>query len=266
MMPAKKNDQYYVIGNPIKHSLSPKIHMEFALKTRQDICYKALNICPEKLEETLNFLRLETKVKGLSVTFPFKEKLFEYCDELDDLAQEAQAVSNVIITENRKFIGLNIDGIGFVNDIKNNSSLTLLNKNILILGAGGAAKGILGAILRENPASITISNRTKEKAQVLINRILKTKTKINTCPLEDINDAFDIVINATSASANNENILLKESYFTKGALGYDLMYGPNGTLFTHWCNTRHIQSRDGKGMLIELSKIAFEFWRGVSLS
>ncbi|WP_440617541.1 shikimate dehydrogenase [Cysteiniphilum sp. 6C5] len=256
-------DQYYVIGNPVKHSLSPKIHTEFAAQTGQKMCYEALEICPDNLEQTLNILRLDHTVKGLSVTLPFKEELYRYCDKLDDLAQEAEAVSNVIINDKREFIGLNLDGVGLVNDIKNNLNISLQNKRILILGAGGAAKGILGAIVRETPESITIANRTKEKAQNLAERSTNSAVKLSACALDEITDAFDIVINATSASVAKENLPLKLDNFTSGALAYDLMYAPNGTVFTTWCQSNNIQATDGKGMLLELSKIAFQHWRGL---
>ncbi len=263
MSAEKQIDQYYVIGYPVKHSLSPKIHTEFALKTGQNMRYEALEICPDNLEQTLNVLRLDPAVKGLSVTLPFKERLYAYCDQLDELAMEAQAVSNVIINHRQEFLGLNLDGMGLVNDIKNNLHLSLWDKSILILGAGGAARGILGAILREKPLSITIANRTKEKSQILARQISNTQLKIDACVLDEINGAFDVVINATSASINNENLPLKVDYFKQGALAYDLMYAPNGTVFTRWCSAHQIRSMDGKGMLMELSKLAFKQWRGV---
>lgn len=258
-------DQYYVIGNPVKHSLSPQIHTGFAAKTGQVMHYEALEICTDNLEQTLNVLRLDTAVKGLSVTLPFKEELYRYCDKLDDLAQEAEAVSNVIINSDREFIGLNLDGLGLVNDIKNNLNIGLQNKRILILGAGGAAKGILGAIVRENPESITIANRTKEKAHNLVARSKNSVVKLNACALNEIAGVFDIVINATSASVAKESLPLKLDNFASGALAYDLMYASNGTVFTTWCQSNNIQAIDGKGMLLELSKIAFQHWRGVEI-
>lgn len=258
-------DQYYVIGNPVKHSLSPKIHTDFAAKTGQTMCYEALEICPDNLEQTINVLRLDRIVKGLSVTLPFKEALYRYCDKLDDLAQEAEAVSNVVINSDRKFIGLNLDGLGLVNDIKNNLNISLQSKQILILGAGGAAKGILGAIVRENPESITIANRTKEKAQRLAERSTNNAVKLNACALTEIEGVFDIVINATSASVAKENLPLQLNNFASDALAYDLMYAPTGTVFTAWCQLNNIQAIDGKGMLLELSKIAFQHWRGVQI-
>ncbi|WP_119328439.1 shikimate dehydrogenase [Cysteiniphilum halobium] len=265
MLAEQKIDRYYVIGNPVKHSLSPKIHTDFASQTGQIMRYEALEICPDNLEQTLNVLRLDPMVKGLSVTLPFKEALYHYCDKLDDLAQEAEAVSNVVINSNRAFIGLNLDGLGLVNDIKNNLNISLQNKRILILGAGGAAKGILGAIVRENPKSITITNRTKEKAYSLVARSTNSAIKLHACALDEIEGEFDIIINATSASVAKENLPLQLNNFASNALAYDLMYAPNGTVFTTWCQSNNIKAIDGKGMLLELSKIAFQHWRGVEV-
>ena len=263
MLIKQKIDQYYVIGNPVKHSFSPNIHMNFAAKTGQNIRYEALEICPDNLEETLNVLRLDRTVKGLSVTLPFKEKLYLYCDKLDDFAIEAQAVSNVVINTDRKFLGLNLDGLGLVNDIENNLNISLKDKRILILGAGGAAKGILGAVMRKKPESITIANRTKDKVLNLEKGLTKSEVKLNSCSLNEIEGVFDIVLNATSASIARVRLPLSINNFTENALAYDLMYACNGTVFTDWCQSNSIQAIDGKGMLLELSKIAFYYWRGI---
>ena len=256
-------DQYYVIGYPVKHSLSPQIHTEFAEKTEQSMRYEALEICPDNLEQTLIVLRMDPTVKGLSVTVPFKERLYAYCDQLDELAEEAQAVSNVIINDKREFIGLNLDGLGLVNDIRSNLKTSLKGKRILVFGAGGAAKGILGALLRECPERITVANRTLIKAEALVDYFKFATAQLLAQGLDDITGVYDIVINATSASISNESLPLKLSYFAKKALAYDLMYAPDGTAFTQWCSTHGINAIDGKGMLMELSKMAFKRWRGV---
>ncbi|MBK2125030.1 shikimate dehydrogenase [Fangia hongkongensis] len=260
----ENKDKYYVIGYPVKHSLSPKIHTEFANKTKQNMQYEAMEICPDNLEATLNLLRLDPEIKGLSVTLPFKEKLYQYCDKLEPLAQNAKAVSNVIINDKREFIGLNLDGLGLVNDIKENLGTSFEGKSILIIGAGGAAKGILGAIVNEKPKHITIANRTFSRALSLINEIEDKDITIAASELDSIYGSFDIIINATSASVNGENLPVTSSHFTQGALGYDLMYAPDGTVFTKWCDQHKIRSSDGTGMLMELSKIAFTRWRGIT--
>ncbi|WP_116964416.1 shikimate dehydrogenase [Fastidiosibacter lacustris] len=258
-------DQYYVIGYPVKHTLSPKIHNEFASQTKQNMCYGALEVYPDNLEQALNMLKLDETVKGLSITLPFKERLYEYCDHLERLAEQAQAVSNVIINNKREFIGLNLDGLGLVNDIKNNLYFPIYAKTILIIGAGGAVKGILGALLQEGPSKVVIANRTLAKAQILVERIQLHNTQLEVQALDDIIGSYDLVINATSASIDNQQLPLDLTNFNKGALGYDLMYAQNGTVFTHWCKQNGINAVDGKGMLTELSKIAFYCWRGVRI-
>ena len=257
------SDKYYVIGYPVKHSLSPEIHMKFAKQTRQDLEYEVLEVCPDNLQQTLNVLRLDKKVKGLSITVPFKERLYEYCDTLDSLAQQAQAVSNVIIDENRQFKGLNLDGLGLVNDLKHNMHVSLKDKKILTLGAGGAAKGIVGAILQQQPKAITIANRTYQKALNLAQINANSAIEVKAIELSNITASFDVVINATSASINGAFLPVAKENFNQDAIAYDLMYGTGGTVFTKWCQENYIKTSDGKGMLLELSKLAFEHWRGV---
>ena len=254
-------DHYYVIGCPVKHSLSPKIHRQFALQYGQNMCYRAMEVKSNNLNYILNLLKNDPSVRGLSITSPFKERLYKHCDQLDDLSKEAKAVSNVIIDHNRKFLGINLDGLGLINDIKKNLSISFRHKNILILGAGGAARGLLYSVLREKPTNITIANRTEEKAKALVKNM--KSNHIQACTLKEINGAFDIVINATSSSINNESLSLYSKYFSKNALAYDLGYSPNGTIFTNWCRTNKIQAVEGTGMLMELSKLAFYHWRGI---
>ncbi len=256
-------DQYYVIGYPVKHSLSPQIHREFAQQTKQNMRYDALEICPDNLEQTLNVLRLDETVKGLSVTLPFKEAVYAYCDEVDELAQQAKAVSNVVIDHNRRFIGFNLDGLGLINDINKQFGIDFKNKTVLIVGAGGAAKGILGSIAAQKPRHITIANRTLIKAIALAESIQDNKITTAASQLTSIAGSFDIVINATSASVEGQVLPLTSAHFKQSAVGYDLMYAPDGTVFTKWCDQYNIRNSDGKGMLIELSKLAFSRWRGV---
>jgi shikimate dehydrogenase len=257
----KKIDQYYVIGNPVKHSLSPKIHTYFAHKTDQNIQYEALTVEVDRFKETMDQLK-QNGISGLSVTVPFKENMCQYVDELDDFAKQAQAVSNVIVNEQNEWIGLNLDGLGLVNDIEKNHHISFKNKNILILGAGGATRGILAPIFAKNPKSITIANRTVSKAETLATDFSHLGI-INAISINNIENAYDIVINATSMSINNNMPNISVNNFTNNSFGYDLMYAPQGTIFTLWCEKNHIQNSDGKGMLLELSKEAFYRWRHI---
>lgn len=256
-------DEYYVIGNPIKHSLSPQIHNYFAKQYKQNMIYKSLEINPNKLEYQLKEMKKNNSIKGLSITLPFKEKVYQFCDELDPLSKKAKAVSNVIIKNNRSFYGMNLDGSGLVLDLKNNLNFTIYNKKILIIGAGGAAKGILGAIIQNKPKKIVIANRTFEKAKDLAENEQNVEAQSLS---NEIIGSYDLIINATSASVNNQNIPISLNNFKPNSFGYDLMYSNNGTIFTNWCNRHGIKAIDGKGMLMELSKLAFYLWRNQKIS
>ena len=257
-------DLYYVIGYPVKHSLSPEIHTNFAEKTNQNMQYQALEILPSELNSKIEELRKNPNVKGLSVTVPHKETMYELCDENDELANDIKAVSNVIFTEDRKIYGLNLDGLGIVNDIKNNQNIVIENKNILVIGAGGASKAVVGAIIDENPQSITVTNRTLSKAKD-IQKLFSYKANIKIEDFENIKNQYDIIINSTSASIDGKMLPLSIDNFLENSFGYDLMYNENGTIFTQWCEKNSIKNADGKGMLMELSKVIFQKWRNIKI-
>lgn len=257
-------DQYYVIGNPVKHSLSPKIHMKFAQQVNQKIKYEALEVAEDQFVQTMDKLKYE-KVSGLSVTVPFKQKMCEYVDSLDEYAKIAGAVSNVIIDKDNQWQGINLDGIGLVNDIQNNQHVFFQNKDILILGAGGATRGILAPILGCKPSFVCIANRTLSKAETLV-QDFSYLGSLRSMDITQITGEYDIVINATSMSINQKLPNVSIENFKSNAFGYDLMYAPEGTVFTQWCQKSHIKSSDGKGMLLELSKEAFLKWRHVNVN
>ncbi|MFZ9035114.1 MAG: shikimate dehydrogenase [Francisellaceae bacterium] len=262
----KMKDHYFVIGYPVKHSLSPAIQQEFIRKTGQEMSYEALEIKPDELLDVLHRLRVDERVKGLSVTLPFKELLYRYCDELDEKAKATGAVSNVLIDERRQFKGFNLDGLGLIRDIELNHNFPIRGKKVLIIGAGGAAKGILPDIIAEAPASIRITNRTLSKAVMLASHFQDKFQQLDVCPLEEISGRFDLVINATSASVEGLPLPLERRNFNDNALAYDLMYAPTGTVFTNWCQQQGIAASDGKGMLLELSKVAFYLWRDIDIA
>lgn len=257
-------DLYHVIGYPVKHSLSPKIQMQLAKEYNQKMLFTAVEVAPEDLEQKIKEFKNNPNIKGLSVTVPHKEKVFGMCDDADNLAKDVQSASNVIFTDDRRMIALNYDGLGIVNDIKNNHKETFTNKKILIIGAGGAAKAVIAAIINEKPKSITISNRTKSKAED-IKKLFSYKTDISVEDFDNIHGCYDIVINSTSASINGEMLPISSKNFSDNAFAYDLMYAEGGTVFTNWCSKEKIKSSDGKGMLLELSKAAFSRWRGVNI-
>lgn len=253
-------DLYHVIGYPVKHSFSPKIQMQLAKEYNQNMLFTAVEVQPEDLEAKIAEFKANSQIKGLSVTVPHKERVFELADDADDIAQDVKAASNVIFTKDRKMIALNYDGLGIVNDIKNNHKKSFKGKKVLVIGAGGAAKAVIAAIIKEDPSLLSIANRTKNKA-FDIQKLFKNKFNIDVQDYKNINGQYNIVINSTSSSISNQMLPLSTNNFAPQAFGYDLMYAQNGTIFTKWCNKNSIASADGKGMLEELSKAVFMFWR-----
>jgi shikimate dehydrogenase len=255
-------DFYHVIGYPVKHSLSPKIQMQLAKQYNQNMLFTAVEISPSDLEQKISEFKANPQIKGLSITVPHKERVYELCDDATDITKDVKAASNVLFTPERKMIALNYDGLGIVNDIKYNQATEFEGKRVLVIGAGGAAKAVVAAILTENPASITISNRTKLKAQA-VKDLFSYKSDISIEDFDDINGKYDVVINSTSSSISGVVLPLSKANFTQDALGYDLMYAQGGTVFTKWCYSQSIKSADGKGMLQELSTAVFKFWRKI---
>ena len=259
---SKTKDIYHVIGYPVKHSLSPKIQMDLAKSYNQNMLFTAVEVTPENLKQKIQEFKSNPQIKGLSITVPHKEEVFKLADDADDIAKDVQATSNVIFTPERKMIALNYDGLGIVNDIKNNHKISFKHKDVLIVGAGGAAKSVVAAIIRQKPKSITLANRTREKA-LTIKDLFSSKFDIQVEEFNNILGCFDIVINSTSSSIYGDLLPLSVKNFNKYAFAYDLMYDDGGTIFTQWCESKNIQSADGKGMLLELSKAVFKYWRGI---
>ena len=255
-------DLYHVIGFPVKNSLSPAIQMRLAQQYKQDMLFTAIEVKPQDLEARIQEFRDNTQIKGLSITVPHKERVYALSDDADITARTVQAASNVIFTAERKMIALNYDGLGIVNDIKNNYNVDLAGKKVLVIGAGGAAKAVVAAALKESPLSLSITNRTQAKAEA-IKKLFKAYAQIKIINFHNISDSFDIVINSTSSSIYGELLPLKDSNFNKNSFAYDLMYADDGTIFTKWCQARNIAAADGKGMLNELSIAVFKYWRGL---
>ncbi|MCF6806917.1 shikimate dehydrogenase [Thiotrichales bacterium 19S9-12] len=258
-----KKDQYYVIGYPVKHSLSPIIHQSFAKETNQNINYDFLEVSPSEFESTIKDLQKMNHVKGLSITVPFKERAFMLCNQFDSYAEITKAVSNITFNKKRELFGHNLDGYALVLDLVQ-KKINLTNKNILILGAGGASRGLLLPFINEKPKSIYLLNRTKEKAEKIAYDFSKV-FKINVLDINNNKMKFDIIINATSASLSNQLPLVKEDFvMTKKTIGYDLSYLDNDTVFMAWMKAQSCDAYDGSGMLYELSKSIFSHWRGIT--
>ncbi len=252
-------DKYAVVGNPVAHSKSPQIHAEFASQTGQDISYERLLAPLDGFVETIEAFR-QTGGKGLNVTVPFKEEAFRYARTRTARAEAAGAV-NTLKFENGEILGDNTDGAGLVRDLTINLKRSLKNKRILLMGAGGAARGAIAPVLAEYPAILVLANRTVEKAQQLAELF---DNKLVPAPYEALMEqSFDIVINATAASLKGELPPLPDQLFNPGALAYDMMYGTE-TPFMAWARQHGAGTvADGLGMLVEQAAESFYLWRGV---
>ncbi len=256
-------DRYAVFGNPIKHSKSPQIHKLFAEQTKQSLIYTA------ELVEIGQFNRaikdfIQNNGKGLNITVPFKEDAWSCATQRSDRAQRAGAVNTLIVKPEGELFGDTTDGIGLVRDLTQNHNIQLNDKDILIIGAGGAVRGVLEAILAQQPTSLLITNRTKQKALQLA-KDFSDLGQINGCGLDEINEtSFDIVINGTSASLQGELPPLPDSLFRKNSCSYDMMYAADATPFMQWStNNGATKVFDGLGMLVEQAAESFYIWRGV---
>jgi shikimate dehydrogenase len=256
-------DQYCVIGNPIQHSKSPLIHQLFAEQTQQEMAYTAKLVALDGLELALNQLQAEG-VKGINITLPFKHKAFRLASKLSERAQVAQAINTIKFNEDGTIFGDNTDGIGLVRDILQNHHYGIAKKRVLVLGTGGAVRGILQPLLTEKPDQIVIANRSEAKATALAEEFSKDDSIIS-CPLQLLEaDGFDLVINGTSASLEGEMLDLPASILRKGAMCYDMVYGSDVTPFLTWAKDQGADiCTDGLGMLVEQAAESFYLWRGV---
>ena len=257
-MTTKNLDKYAVIGNPISHSKSPQIHAAFAKQTNQDMSYEAVLAPLDGFEATVRDL-IAKGYKGANVTVPFKFKAYNLCDFRHAIAKNsvANAINTLIFNDN-EIGGENTDGIGLRNDIERNIGFSVENKHILILGAGGAAHGILNSLL--GASSITIANRTHDKALQLVMTIKDYVAKSSS--FEDLEKSYDLIINATSAGLTDAALPIPNIIFSKNTLAYDMMYGRE-TPFMQQAKQAGALVSDGLGMLVEQAAEAFYIWRGV---
>ena len=253
-------DQYRVFGNPIKQSRSPFIHQSFAQTTKQAISYET------SLVELGSFSIAVSEFigqggKGANVTVPFKEEALELADELSDRARLAGAV-NTLSFSNGKIYGDNTDGEGLVQDLLRNN-VQLKKSRILLLGAGGAARGVILPLLAKNPNSIEIANRTVSKAENLV--VQFNNSKLSASGFEQASDqVYDIIINATSASLTGTLPAITASTVTKNTVCYDMVYGKDLTPFLVWATEQGATKViDGLGMLVSQAAESFTIWRGI---
>lgn len=254
------SDRYAVIGNPVAHSRSPQIHAEFARQTGQDLEYGRLLASTDAFVATADAFRSRGG-RGLNVTLPFKGDAFRYAGGLSRRAQEAQAVNTLKFAPDGIF-GDNTDGAGLVQDLVGNLGCTVRGARVLLLGAGGAARGVIAPLLEQRPAQLLIANRTSDKAELLAQSL---GTAVQAQPYAALaGRQFDLVINATSASLAGELPPLPRGLFARDALAYDLMYGESDTPFLAFARDEGAGAlADGLGMLVEQAAESFFVWRGV---
>jgi len=254
-------DQYCVFGNPIEHSRSPFIHHAFAKQTNQNIDYQKKLVALDDFSSAVTaFIKQEGR--GANITVPFKEQALALADELSDRARLAGAV-NTLTFKNGKVYGDNTDGEGLVQDLIRNK-VSLAKTRILLLGAGGAAKGVLLPLFAQNPDSITVANRTLSKAELLCQHFADNRVTASSF-LDVAGKQFDLIINATSASLSGGLPAISETVINNTVTCYDMVYGKDETPFLRWSKKQGAaKTIDGLGMLVGQAAVSFSIWRGVS--
>ncbi len=260
-------DQYAVIGNPVEHSKSPDIHLLFADQTGEQLNYEKILADEGKFSKAVTDF-FANGGKGLNVTVPFKKDACEFVDELSDYAKHAKAVNTIYKNDDGKFIGDNTDGIGLLRDLKKTLRISIINKRILIVGAGGATQGIIEPLLNEQPSELIIANRTVSKAEVIAEQFkefAQNKNAVKCCALNKIpKQPFDLVLHATSAGLQGNNVELPPEIIGPITCCYDLLYSDQDTPFMAWARSHNAEKViDGFGMLLEQAAEAFYLWRGI---
>lgn len=259
-------DRYAVVGNPIAHSKSPLIHTAFARQTGQDLSYEALLAPLDGFAATVEAFRQEGG-RGMNVTVPFKLEAHGVAREHSERARAAGAVNTLAFRADGVIFGDNTDGAGLVRDLTVNLGCALTGRNLLLLGAGGAARGVILPLLGQRPTRLVIANRTAAKAEELASRFAREagSGELAGCGLASLaGQTFDVVINATSASLGDEVPPLPPGIYAAQALAYDMMYGKGDTPFLAAARSQGVSRlADGLGMLVEQAAESFLLWRGV---
>ena len=256
-------DRYALVGHPVGHSRSPLIHQLFARQTGQNLTYELIDAAPPSFETAVRGFGAAGG-KGLNITVPHKEAAFELSNETSEAAQAAGAVNTISFVDGR-MRGDNTDGIGFIRDIRVNQRQPIEGKRVLVLGAGGAARGIVAPLIESRPGELVIANRTIERARVLARHFagageVHAMTFAQLATLE----AFDIVVNATSAGLKGETPPFPSSLIGQDTFCYDLVYSVNATPFVTWARGHGaVRAVQGWGMLVEQAAESFYIWRGV---
>lgn len=255
-------DKYAVVGNPVAHSKSPFIHSQFAKQTQQPIQYTAIEVPLDQFPQFIKKFQLEG-LKGLNITVPFKQEAFALVTICSERAKIARAVNTIKFLETGEILGDNTDGIGFIRDLTDHYHVGLAGKRILIIGAGGAVRGILYPLLQQHPELIIVANRTLATAETLAQEF-KQWGNIAASSLDTIEGNFDLIIHGTSAGLQNETILLTPKILKQSTFCYDLIYSQSLTPFLKWAKDNGVNKfADGTGMLVEQAAESFYIWRHV---
>lgn len=254
-------DRYAVIGHPISHSKSPFIHTLFARQTFQQMTYEALDLPEDRFVEGINVL-FANGLRGCNVTVPFKQEAYNYAQQLTERAKLAQAVNTLKVTDDGIILGDNTDGAGLLADLKLEFG-SLENQKVLLVGAGGAARGVLGPLLGANPNKVVVCNRTPAKAKALA-ELFSDYGSVDYALIETLDESFDLIINATSASLGGNSLALPEQLIHHKICCYDMMYMSGLTPFNQWAKKLGArQVLDGVGMLVAQAAESFAIWRGL---
>lgn len=256
-------DQYAVMGNPIAQSKSPEIHRIFAQQTGQDLDYTKLLVPIDQFKtEVKKFFTAGGK--GLNITVPFKLQAWQLSQVRSERAEQAGSANTLLLGREGRLYADNTDGVGLVRDILNNQQGSFARKRVLILGAGGAVRGVLGTLLTEKPKQLVIANRTLSKAEQLAKLFSKQGRILATGYEQLAGKQFDWVINGTAASLQGELPPLPDGLISADAWCYDMMYGAQDTVFIQWAKQQAAaKAMDGLGMLVEQAAEAFFIWRQV---
>jgi shikimate dehydrogenase len=266
-------DRYAVLGHPVAHSQSPFIHAEFARQTGQDLTYGRLECPLDGFEAAVQaFIASADPAAGLgpargcNITVPFKFQVLPLARRASERARLAQA-ANVLRFDDDGWFADNTDGTGLVRDLQHHAGLPLAGKRVLLIGAGGAAAGVLGPLIETGCAAITVANRTVDKAVDLVQRHAawadRHAARLAASGLADCGAAYDVVINSSASSLAGAAVPVADAVLKPGCLAVDLMYGAAAKPFLDWAAAHGATGRDGLGMLVEQAAGAFALWRGV---
>jgi len=256
-------DNYAVMGNPVAHSKSPLIHQAFALQTSQSIRYQAILVPLDGFANAVHAF-CAAGGKGLNITVPFKEEAWRLAVRRTPRAELAGAVNTLRFSPSGEIEGDNTDGTGLLRDLERNN-VDLNDRRILILGAGGAVRGVIGPMMEQGPAQLVIANRTIARAETLLSQFSQFN-QLSACSLADLAtfSSFDLIINATSSGLHGELPPLPANLIGPQTCCYDMVYGDVEPVFVRWAKQQKAQlALDGLGMLVEQAAESFYVWRGI---